>query len=223
MSHLFSPRVSSPSFPEPPSPFPALHFWTWLPWWRTFSVFWNMFCCLKEVTSGIPKLAFYSEWNSPEAFIFLQLDRVLTRSEQVTRATERILDKSVDLIKLTEKLQTDIEGSVLRTLLDESGLLGRKSLLSSFSPWIAVTCAGLLGPSHVHTQCAKSLQSCLTLWGPMDCSPSGSSVHGIFQARTLEWVAMPFSRRSSQPRDRNPGLLPWQADSLPLSQYNQTF
>ena len=58
---------------------------------------------------------------------------MLTHSEQVTRATERILDKSVDLIKWTEKLQTDIEGSVLRTLLDESGLFGRESLLSSLS------------------------------------------------------------------------------------------
>ena len=36
---------------------------------------------------------------------------------------------------------------------------------------------------------------------PMDCSPSGSSVHGIFQARVLEWVAISFSRGSSQPRD----------------------
>ena len=35
----------------------------------------------------------------------------------------------------------------------------------------------------------------------MDCSPPGSSVHGIFQARTLEWVAIPFSRGPSQPRD----------------------
>ena len=35
----------------------------------------------------------------------------------------------------------------------------------------------------------------------MDCSPPGSSVHGILQARILEWVAIPFSRRSSQPRD----------------------
>ena len=35
----------------------------------------------------------------------------------------------------------------------------------------------------------------------MDCSPPGSSVHGILQARILEWVAMPFSRGSSQPRD----------------------
>ena len=45
-------------------------------------------------------------------------------------------------------------------------------------------------------------QSCLTLCDPVDCSPPGSSVHGILQARILEWVAMPFSRRSSQPRDR---------------------
>ena len=41
---------------------------------------------------------------------------------------------------------------------------------------------------------AKSLQSCPTLRDPMDCSPPGSSVHGIFQARVLEWGAMAFSR-----------------------------
>ena len=50
--------------------------------------------------------------------------------------------------------------------------------------------------------CAKSLQLCLTLCDPMDCSLPGSSVHGILQARLLEWVAMPASRGSSQPRDR---------------------
>ena len=44
-------------------------------------------------------------------------------------------------------------------------------------------------------------QSCPTLCDPMDYSLSGSSVHGIFQARILEWVAISFSRRSSQPRD----------------------
>ena len=49
---------------------------------------------------------------------------------------------------------------------------------------------------------AKSLQSCLTLWDPMDYSSSGSSVHGILQARILEWVAMPSSRGSSWPRDQ---------------------
>ena len=45
-------------------------------------------------------------------------------------------------------------------------------------------------------------QSCPTLCDPMDCSLPGSSVHGIFQARILEWVAISFSRRSSWPRDR---------------------
>ena len=55
--------------------------------------------------------------------------------------------------------------------------------------------------SHVCIH-AQLLQSCLTLWDPMECSPPGSSVHGISQARILEWVAMPSSRGSSQPRDR---------------------
>ena len=49
--------------------------------------------------------------------------------------------------------------------------------------------------------CVQSLQLCLTLCDPMDCSPPGSSVHGILQARILEWVAISFSRRPSQPRD----------------------
>ena len=44
-------------------------------------------------------------------------------------------------------------------------------------------------------------QSCLTLCDPMDCSLSGSSVLGILQARTLEWVAISFSRGSSRPKD----------------------
>ena len=43
---------------------------------------------------------------------------------------------------------------------------------------------------------AKVLQSCLILGHRMDCSPPGSSVHGILQVRILEWVAMPFSRGS---------------------------
>ena len=44
-------------------------------------------------------------------------------------------------------------------------------------------------------------QSCRTLCNPMNCSLPGSSVHGIFQARVLEWVAISFSRGSSHPRD----------------------
>ena len=45
-------------------------------------------------------------------------------------------------------------------------------------------------------------QSYLTLCNPMECSPPGSFVHGIFQARILEWVAISFSRGSSRPRDQ---------------------
>ena len=49
--------------------------------------------------------------------------------------------------------------------------------------------------------CVLITQSCTTLSKSKDCSPPGSSVHGILQARILEWVSMPFSRGSSQPRD----------------------
>ena len=42
-------------------------------------------------------------------------------------------------------------------------------------------------------------QSCLTLYDPMDCSPPGSSIHGIFPVRLLEWVAISSPRESSQP------------------------
>ena len=48
---------------------------------------------------------------------------------------------------------------------------------------------------------AKSLQLCLTLCDPMDCSLPGFSVYGILQARIMEWVAISFSRGSSRPRD----------------------
>ena len=48
---------------------------------------------------------------------------------------------------------------------------------------------------------AKLLQSYLTLCDPMDCSPTGSSVHGVLQARKVEWVAVASCRGSSRPRD----------------------
>ena len=57
-------------------------------------------------------------------------------------------------------------------------------------------------------------QLCLILCDPMDCSPPGFSVHGILQARILEWIAIPFSRGLP-----HPGIKTWspafQADSLP--------
>ena len=59
---------------------------------------------------------------------------------------------------------------------------------------------------------AKSLQSCLTFCSPMDCSLPGSSVHGILQARMLEWVTMPSSRDLPDPGVESlmsPTLNPW--------------
>ena len=51
--------------------------------------------------------------------------------------------------------------------------------------------------SKLYFQLSSVTQSCLTLCDPMDSSPPGSSVHGISQARILEWVAMSYSRESS--------------------------
>ena len=59
---------------------------------------------------------------------------------------------------------------------------------------------GYLG--YLHVLCVLISQSCPTLCDPMDCGLPGFSVHGILQARILEWVAIPFSRGTSQPRDR---------------------
>ena len=56
-------------------------------------------------------------------------------------------------------------------------------------------------------------QSCPTLCDPMDCSLPGSSLHGILQARVLEWVAIAFSRGSSRPRIE-PESPEFQADAL---------
>ena len=53
--------------------------------------------------------------------------------------------------------------------------------------------------SNVCVHACLGTQSCPTLCDPTDSSPPGSSVHGIFQARILEWVAMPSSRESSDP------------------------
>ena len=61
----------------------------------------------------------------------------------------------------------------------------------------SATSSHTMGCTH-----AKSLQSCLTLCNPMDCHPPGSSVHGVSQARILEWLALASSGGSSQPRNR---------------------
>ena len=63
--------------------------------------------------------------------------------------------------------------------------------------------------------CVLVAQSCLTLSDSTDCSLPSSSVHGILQARILEWIAIPFSGGSSRPRDQTL-VSASQADSLPI-------
>ena len=76
---------------------------------------------------------------------------------------------------------------------------------------------------------AQSLQSCLTLWDPMDCNLPCSSVHGILQSKMLEWIAMPSSRGSSWHRNQTCGccisfiaggfFTHWATWESPLCQY----
>ena len=120
------------------------------------------------------------------------------------------------LWKNTVTLSDNADATLLSYIVDPANTLLRMSPLQ----WYMHTCTRILAKecSHQHflatakTQkrpsCLSKLQvksevtqSCLTLCDPMDCSLPGLSVPGIFQARVLEWVAVSFSRGSSQPRD----------------------
>ena len=90
-----------------------------------------------------------------------------------------------------------LSGSV-RNGVGNLDLLGTTGKTTGSQPGIAfLPSVQLVGESE-----SEVAQSCPTLCDPMDCSLSGSSVHGIFQARVLEWVAISFSRGSSRPRNR---------------------
>ena len=81
--------------------------------------------------------------------------------------------------------------------------------------WCKIITSHLVNAS----QCMCML-SCLVVWNSswsMDCSPPRSSVHGISQARILEWVAISFSKGIFLTQRSNPRLLHWQLGSLPLS------
>ena len=98
-----------------------------------------------------------------------------------------------------------------------ASLSRRTSVISSILASLNLRC---LMTSHI--QGVLVLHSCPTLCNPMDCSPPGSSVLGILQASIFEWVAISFSRKSSQPghEPESPAL---QADSLPLESPGSVF
>ena len=74
----------------------------------------------------------------------------------------------------------------------------KQTKLQIWNPWIRVDCVCI----YVYESESEVAQLCPTLCNPMGCSLSGSSVHGIFQATVLEWIAISFSRGSSWPRNQ---------------------
>ena len=96
-------------------------------------------------------------------------------------------------------------------LLDAETVTMNKSDRTLTSWWIKV-CVG-------YDTLGVIILLCLTLFcNPMDCSPPGSSVWVISQARILQWVAISFSRGIFPTQGLNPRLLPWHVSSFPLSQ-----
>ena len=104
-----------------------------------------------------------------------------------------------------EPISCSIQGSncCFSTCIQVSQKTGKlvwySHLSKSFPQFMIHTVIGFESESEV-------AQSCLTLCDPMDCSPPGSSVHGILQARILEWVAISFSRGIFPIQGSNPGL-----------------
>ena len=104
-------------------------------------------------------------------------------------------------------------------ICSSSHLWAIRSCCSGFLPTPAPTPSRrallILCPVHAHSVA----QSCPILCNPIDCSPPGSSAHGILQARILELVTMPSSRGIFLSQELNPHLLSflhWQAESLSL-------
>ena len=102
---------------------------------------------------------------------------------------------------MTESYNTDDCGKsvstkkVLNVWIPKTGYLVVLSLYIFIQPASAQTLSHII--NSVYTHKVKVTQLCLTLCDPMDCT-----VHGILQARILEWVAIPFSREPSQTRDQ---------------------
>ena len=85
-----------------------------------------------------------------------------------------------------------------------SGSSGHGIFQARILEWVAISSCRVTVLSYVIYVWWSVAQSCLTLCSPMDSSPPGSSVHGVFQARILEWVAISSIRGSFRPRDQTP-------------------
>ena len=105
--------------------------------------------------------------------------------------------------------ETCDEDNVRQSWVSPSAVNGQTPTSFPHTSVLSIVCCCYLVP-----------KSCLTLCDPMDCSPLGSSVHGILQARILEWVAVPSSRGIFLTQGLNLHLLRllhWQARPSPLT------
>ena len=123
------------------------------------------------------------------SFLFPPYSGVLSKNFSTLPSTDPSLHLSVSLSQLESLLSTQLR------LLVESQL--KRELPSCTPPAETLFCLILDVSSATAT--AKSLQACPTLCDPIDSSPPGSPVPGIFQARVLEWGAIAFSDVSSTP------------------------
>ena len=116
--------------------------------------------------------------------------------------TEGLVCLSYDTLKHLRNLKSNVCDCQLlllsRSVVSDSVRPHRWQPTRLPSPWdspgknTGVGCHFLLQCKKVKSE-SEGAQSCPTLSNPMDCSPPGSSIHGIFQARVLEWVAIAFS------------------------------
>ena len=105
----------------------------------------------------------------------------------LTFVTNQISDIQLSLLVLLVSLSLNQRNTVLiTTTLQQASITGKTAIF--FKDVLAVSILCLVA------------QLCPTLCDSLDCSPPGSSVHGIFQARILDWVAISFSRGSSWPK-----------------------
>ena len=114
----------------------------------------------------------------------LSTEQEYSRKPKITSDTE-LTEKSIDVLYTWSSVGPELQRSCNWTCVMW------ESESHPFVRWNELMCV----------RACSVAQSCPTLCDHTDCSPPGSSVHGVLQARILEWVAMPSSRGYSQPRD----------------------
>ena len=146
--------------------------------------------CQARLSMGLPRKEYWSGLPFPSPGVLLN-SRIKPTSLGSTALAGGLFTTTLPGKSRYKKYTaSDIDNIIL--ILQMGGM---KEVINELTP-------SLLQDSKYTSESESEVaQSCPTLFNPMDCSPPGSSVHGIFQARLLEWIAISFSRRSSQSRD----------------------